>query len=294
MAMEDFFLDHISLQYEGYYNAAHTSTNSSAASIPTDHYLAAWYATGMPSLATPPDGYSYFSQNADYALHGYSSQSEPEAGYPYTCPRSGPTNDSDGADHNVAPSCLEEQENPLYEFHQGYPSSDLALLTTSGIDASFSAVTECCDFSQDDPYPYPYAFPTLPSSLQQLSDDPPYMSLPPHHTAAINRWKCPHCSYVQGRRRMVDLKRHIATHNKPSDVALWTCCGYPRDVARQKGLPDDLMRGTPVIRDMVGGCWETFSRRDALQRHLRKQKGRCFGDAYASWHPGNGTRKSRS
>ncbi|EJF56862.1 hypothetical protein DICSQDRAFT_174454 [Dichomitus squalens LYAD-421 SS1] len=200
MAMEDFFLDHISLQYEGYYNAAHTSTNSSAASIPTDHYLAAWYATGMPSLATPPDGYSYFSQNADYALHGYSSQSEPEAGYPYTCPRSGPTNDSDGADHNVAPSCLEEQENLLYESHQGYPSSDLALLTTSGIDASFSAVTECCDFSQDDPYPYPYAFPTLPSSLQQLSDDPPYMSLPPHHTAAINRWKCPHCSYVQGRR----------------------------------------------------------------------------------------------
>ena len=142
-------------------------------------------------------------------------------------------------------------------------------------------------------YPTP---PLTPESLPHGHDRRHHISLPmraPHAAPATNQWKCPYCNYVQGRRRMVDLKRHIATHTKPSDVALWTCCGYPREAARSKGVPDDVIRETSAIYGRVGGCWETFSRRDALQRHLRKQKGRCFGDAYAEWHPGNNNKRDR-
>ena len=143
-----------------------------------------------------------------------------------------------------------------------------------------------------DTYPSP---PLTPRSFPH-DRDRGHISLPAHGSPVasnVNRWKCPHCNYVQSRRRMVDLKRHIATHTKPSDVALWTCCGFPREVARSKGVPDDVLRETSVIYGRVGGCWETFSRRDALQRHLRKQKGRCFGDAYAEWHPGNSNKRDR-
>ncbi|KAM5543593.1 hypothetical protein V8D89_002844 [Ganoderma adspersum] len=138
--------------------------------------------------------------------------------------------------------------------------------------------------------------PSTPESLPHGYDHRRHISLPTHGSPAVpatNQWKCPYCSYVQGRRRMVDLKRHIATHTKPSDVALWTCCGYPRETARLKGVPDDVIGETSAIYGRVGGCWETFSRRDALQRHLRKQKGRCFGDAYAEWHPGNNNKRDR-
>ncbi|PIL23030.1 hypothetical protein GSI_14337 [Ganoderma sinense ZZ0214-1] len=145
-----------------------------------------------------------------------------------------------------------------------------------------------------DVYPSP---PLTPESRLHGHDHRHPISLPTHcppaAPPAVNPWKCPHCNYVQGRRRMVDLKRHIATHTKPSDVALWTCCGYPREAARSKGVPDDVIRETSAIYGRVGGCWETFSRRDALQRHLRKQKGRCFGDAYAEWHPGNSNKRDR-
>ncbi len=145
-----------------------------------------------------------------------------------------------------------------------------------------------------DTYPSP---PLTPESLPLPHfHDRLHIALPTHGAPAVpatNRWKCPYCNYVQGRRRMVDLNRHIATHTKSSDVALWTCCGFPREVARAKGVPDDVLREASPIYGRVGGCWETFSRRDALQRHLRKQKGRCFGDAYAEWHPGNSNKRDR-
>ncbi len=96
---------------------------------------------------------------------------------------------------------------------------------------------------------------------------------------------CPFCDYTQKGRRAQDLRRHIATHTRPTAVVLWSCCGVPRSEAAQHGVPDARLGGPDPC--MAGGCGQPFSRRDALQRHLRERRGRCFGDASADWHPGN-------
>ncbi|KAI0717029.1 hypothetical protein C8Q76DRAFT_590800, partial [Earliella scabrosa] len=97
-----------------------------------------------------------------------------------------------------------------------------------------------------------------------------------------NQWKCPHCPYIQHNRRVPDLKRHIATHTRASNEVLWVCCGVPVVEAHKRGVPEEVVREEPAFefagRLMVGGCRKTFSRRDALTRHLRREQGRCYGD----------------
>ncbi|KAI0652758.1 hypothetical protein C8Q79DRAFT_939273 [Trametes meyenii] len=105
-----------------------------------------------------------------------------------------------------------------------------------------------------------------------------------------NRWQCPYCPYVQRVHRKPDLARHIATHTRPADpaAALWVCCGVPASspAAAAAGLRD----AEPFVYEgmsMVGGCKRTFSRRDALKRHLDYWEGVCFGDEFAPYLPGN-------
>ncbi len=107
-----------------------------------------------------------------------------------------------------------------------------------------------------------------------------------------NRWRCPFCPYVQHNRRSPDLKRHIATHTRlPEEEAQWVCCGVPVFDAHAQGVPKDVVNESEAFEYqglfMVGGCKKTFSRRDALSRHLRREEGRCFGDAFAVYQPGN-------
>ncbi|KAI0642223.1 hypothetical protein C8Q79DRAFT_929224 [Trametes meyenii] len=105
-----------------------------------------------------------------------------------------------------------------------------------------------------------------------------------------DRWKCPYCPYVQQSHRSPDLKRHIATHTRSTEEALWVCCGVPLIDAREAGVPEAMAKEEPFEYEgmfMVGGCRKVFSRRDALSRHLRKYAGECFGDAFASYLPGN-------
>ncbi|KAI0349568.1 hypothetical protein OH77DRAFT_1525577 [Trametes cingulata] len=111
-------------------------------------------------------------------------------------------------------------------------------------------------------------------------------------TPRTNRWKCPYCPYVQRNKRSPDLKRHVGTHTRPTDdaEALWVCCGVPLIDATEHGVPEKLLLEEPFEYEgmfMVGGCRKTFSRRDALTRHLRKYAGECFGDALAPYLPGN-------
>ncbi|RPD60328.1 hypothetical protein L227DRAFT_575406 [Lentinus tigrinus ALCF2SS1-6] len=101
----------------------------------------------------------------------------------------------------------------------------------------------------------------------------------------LGQRQCPFCDYTQKGRRAQDLRRHIATHTRPTEVILWSCCGVPREAAAKHAVPDAVLR--KMDGPMVGGCGQPFSRRDALQRHLRERKGSCFGDASAMWHPGN-------
>lgn len=110
----------------------------------------------------------------------------------------------------------------------------------------------------------------------------------PPPVAPTDSWKCPYCAYVQRKRRAPDLRRHIDTH-LGDDNFLWVCCGVPEGEAQAEGVPEELLGDKFHFegQTFVGGCRKTFSRRDALKRHLRARTGSCFGDAYARYLPGN-------
>ncbi|KAM5543524.1 hypothetical protein V8D89_002775 [Ganoderma adspersum] len=113
----------------------------------------------------------------------------------------------------------------------------------------------------------------------------------PTATTTANRWKCPYCPHVQRNRRSPDLKRHVATHTRADDDASWVCCGFPTIDALECGVPGASMLEENMYEHngmfMIGGCRKTFSRKDAYVRHLRREKGKCFGDADASYQVGN-------
>ncbi|KAI0717148.1 hypothetical protein C8Q76DRAFT_571817, partial [Earliella scabrosa] len=82
---------------------------------------------------------------------------------------------------------------------------------------------------------------------------------------------CPHCDYVQKTSRKVDMKRHIASHKLEGLKQVWFCCGLPSEGAGAGGTPTDF-------ESFSGGCGRVFTRKDSLQKHLRRKKGVCVGD----------------
>ncbi|PIL23302.1 hypothetical protein GSI_14612 [Ganoderma sinense ZZ0214-1] len=133
---------------------------------------------------------------------------------------------------------------------------------------------------------------TLPSSQETLPQPSPDLvpytrrnspapstdATPSVDAMRANNWQCPYCPYVQHTRRSPDLKRHIETHTRGKGVTLWVCCGVPAINARELGVPAEVVRTAPIFDfegvPMIGGCRKTFSRRDALARHLRMGKSR--------------------
>ena len=77
-----------------------------------------------------------------------------------------------------------------------------------------------------------------------------------------DKYECPYCNYVQKSRRKPDLDRHIETHFAENKHV---CRGVPASEADAYGVSAELRDGS----EWVGGCGATFSRRDALLRHLR-------------------------
>ncbi|KAH9851739.1 hypothetical protein C2E23DRAFT_711987, partial [Lenzites betulinus] len=94
-------------------------------------------------------------------------------------------------------------------------------------------------------------------------------------------WKCPFCAYVQKNKRTPEFLRHRLAHcpdatpfEKYEDDLQRTCCGVPLEEAAEYGLSQDaLVDG----EGRVGACWNTFSRKDALHRHLRNGQNGCVG-----------------
>ncbi|EKM51905.1 uncharacterized protein PHACADRAFT_177314 [Phanerochaete carnosa HHB-10118-sp] len=86
------------------------------------------------------------------------------------------------------------------------------------------------------------------------------------------RWNCPLCDYVQKNRRRPDLKRHILGHYQEDKHV---CCGVPLHLASHYGVADTAEVVEWRREDRVGGCWQVFSRRDALIRHLKNPKKKC-------------------
>ncbi|KAF5367768.1 hypothetical protein D9758_009828 [Tetrapyrgos nigripes] len=88
---------------------------------------------------------------------------------------------------------------------------------------------------------------------------------------------CSECSWVQISRRMPDFQRHMNTHNRPDK---WCCKGVlVRDRDMYPHIPSDAKAYEFGGQWRVGGCLKTFSRRDALTRHLYNVNVGCFGKA---------------
>jgi hypothetical protein len=127
------------------------------------------------------------------------------------------------------------------------------------------------------------------SSLQQQNKRPRQspsrnIQTPPDSvsllTVKANPWECPHCPWVQRNKRTPDLKRHIRTHTRLLHPAQWVCRGVM--------IEDDTSPHTqstnpsPYVQKLgAGGCGKTFSRRDALKRHLDNGNIGCAGNLSA-------------
>lgn len=93
-------------------------------------------------------------------------------------------------------------------------------------------------------------------------------------------WSCPRsesgCDYVQYNRRTPDLRRHIRTHTRAENPTPYVCWGVllGHAGASKRPIPADK-RGIPVEYQgemRIGGCLKSFSRADALKRHLETTK----------------------
>ncbi|KAK6991628.1 hypothetical protein R3P38DRAFT_2563822 [Favolaschia claudopus] len=79
------------------------------------------------------------------------------------------------------------------------------------------------------------------------------------------------CGYVQRNRRMPDFRRHLNTHTRTfEDNAQrgWQCKRVLRSEGRKWGIAADVPSYVLMDEERVGGCLKTFSRKDALKRHL--------------------------
>jgi hypothetical protein len=92
------------------------------------------------------------------------------------------------------------------------------------------------------------------------------------------KWRCQHwpCDHRQWNRRGPDFRRHQRTHTRESPYVCWGVeLEHAAESTKPIPGPTDKIRGIPVEYKAVmriGGCFETFSRLDALKRHLEKTK----------------------
>ncbi|KAJ7288167.1 hypothetical protein C8J57DRAFT_508526 [Mycena rebaudengoi] len=100
------------------------------------------------------------------------------------------------------------------------------------------------------------------------------------NSAETADFTCPECGWKQENERMPDFKRHLKTHLRPNDEEPekgWRCKGVLASDAAQYGVPSDEETYIFLDRERVGGCMKTFSRRDALKRHLDNSNVTCIG-----------------
>ena len=180
---------------------------------------------------------------------------------------------------------------PVYRaYHKDDRSTDMS--PPSSLRTS-PHVTRHSPPSSPYPTPSPSPSPRTSSSTVFASQrrNAPARTAAPASSRANNSWQCHYCPHVQRNRRSPDLKRHIRTHTRDAEGADWVCCGVPVMNALELGVPAGTVREAQVFEFdgmlMVGGCRKAFSRRDALKRHLQREKGRCFGDVLSLHQRGN-------
>lgn len=103
-------------------------------------------------------------------------------------------------------------------------------------------------------------------------------SLRPSETKPI----CPVCGWRQSedKGRGQDFIRHLSSHirqiNEEQEKGWW-CEGVPVADAAIYSVPEGAQPYTFLNQWKIGGCRRSFSRRDALKRHLFNPNVRCVG-----------------
>lgn len=184
---------------------------------------------------------------------------------------------------------------PSSSASSSYPSSTPSSSASSSYSSPSPSSSASSPFASSS---YPSPSPSSSSSSRD-SSKPDVIFTPRRNTAVSpnarrvvskNPLKCSFCSYVAPKGRLPDLARHVNTHMRSNNDESFKCCGVPLAEAKELGVPTERMKERPLVYQeikMVGGCRKAFSRRDALLRHLRDNKGVCFGDAHAPYLLGN-------
>lgn len=196
---------------------------------------------------------------------------------------------NDSVDSDYADSDSEYTPVPIRSYKQAkLRQSRVPSATASPSAVRTSRSTRTARFS-------PYTASSSPSSSSSCSDldSPRPRAAQLRHTSARKtqisvmhsrtetmqkgpkRWGCMHCDYVQKNHRRPDLKRHIAGHFQSIENV---CCGVRLEEAQQYGATDFSKTAEFQGELRTGGCWQVFSRRDALIRHLKNPKKKCVTD----------------
>ncbi|EKM52735.1 uncharacterized protein PHACADRAFT_261337 [Phanerochaete carnosa HHB-10118-sp] len=122
---------------------------------------------------------------------------------------------------------------------------------------------------------------------QQVDADSPVAE---PETEGPRAYMCPLCEHHQTNRHLPDLRRHILTHYPHARKHV--CRGV-----RHAAAPPGAVERFGVVEEdggeeRVGGCYQAFSRHDALLRHLRNTNVVCLYDA-AELERRVGRRKAR-
>jgi hypothetical protein len=95
--------------------------------------------------------------------------------------------------------------------------------------------------------------------------------------------ECGKCGYLQLTRRMGDFRRHLKKH-EADHLSRVVCCGVPPTHPAAASLRSGHLTHWYDGHPFYGGCGRSYSRMDALQRHLKKS-GCISGSAkdHQSW-----------
>lgn len=141
-------------------------------------------------------------------------------------------------------------------------------------------------FRAVDPSPKTSASKRARGDKTQPSDEDPAPSTDASRDADddADAWvTCKECGYVQSKRRMGDFRRHLKKHDA-EHLTRVICCGVPPTHPVAASLRPGHLTHWYGDRPFHGGCGRSYSRMDALQRHLKKSQ--CVGGStkdHQSW-----------
>lgn len=95
--------------------------------------------------------------------------------------------------------------------------------------------------------------------------------------------ECKQCGYLQVTKRMGDFRRHLKKH-EAEHLSRVVCCGVPATHPAIASLRPGHRTHRYDDHTFYGGCGRSYSRMDALQRHLKKSG--CIGGSakdHQSW-----------